>query len=80
VFLITPVVLRAGVNNSLAVRGAGLLSVPRVSVGGILLDVKYESPSALTVTVPPLAPGTYSITIRNPDGQTVTLEDALTVR
>ena len=79
-FSMTPTTVRAFSDNTLTLRGAGLLATPRVSVGGILLDVQYESPAWLTVTVPPLAPGTFSVTLRNPDGQSVTWEDALTVK
>jgi peptidoglycan-associated lipoprotein len=43
-------------------------------------DVKYQDESSLAVTVPGLQPGTYDVTVTNPDGTKATLRKGLTVR
>ncbi len=64
----------------IVVTGTNFLPTPWLNFGIAALDVHYLSSSTLTATVPPLlAPGTYTLTLRNPDGQIATLPNAFTV-
>lgn len=69
------------VETEIVVTGLNFLPTPWLNLGIAALDVHYVSPSTLTAIVPSLlAPGTYDLTLRNPDGQMVTLPDAFTVK
>jgi hypothetical protein len=67
--------------TKIIVTGTNFLPTPWLNFGIAALDVHYVSSSTLTATVPSLiAPGTYTLTLRNPDGQTATLPKCFTVR
>ena len=65
----------------IVVTGTDFLPTPWLNFGIAALDVHYLSSSTLTATVPSLlAPGTYTLTLRNPDGQIAILPNSFTVR
>ena len=60
------------------ITGTGFVAVPTVTLGATTLDdVGWISAERLTATVPwGLDPGTYTVTVENPDGSSASLTDA----
>ncbi|MEI7556871.1 IPT/TIG domain-containing protein, partial [Candidatus Chlorohelix sp.] len=83
--VLAPVIANVTPANAIArtitVNGANIASTATVQLGATALsNVTYISPTQLTAIVPQnFAPGVYSLTIRNPDGQTGALANAFTV-
>ncbi|HSQ25657.1 MAG TPA: peptidoglycan DD-metalloendopeptidase family protein, partial [Anaerolineales bacterium] len=78
---VTPVeVSNVGMVN-ITIEGVNFSPTPTVNlwVGG--LEVSFVSSSELTAVIPAgLAPGSYDLIVRNPDGQTVVVPDAITIK
>lgn len=69
------------VENQILVIGTNFLPTPWLNLGITALDTHYLSSSTLTATIPSLLiPGTYTLTLRNPDGQTTSLPNAFTIK
>jgi len=61
--------------------GAGLQQRATVTIGPFDgTNVQVHTSARLSVDVPPLPVGSYDVTVTNPDGESVTLRRALTVR
>lgn len=64
------------------IKGTGFISGCTVTAGGSIgaaLTTTFVSSTVLEVVVPAASAGTYDITIANPDGGTIFVNDALTV-
>ena len=55
--------------------GTHFVETPQVLVGTASCSVTFVAETHLTVTIPPLNPGTYDVTVVNPDGKSDTLEN-----
>jgi len=63
--------------NTLSVNGAGFQTGAIIKIGeDDCLNPTYQSPSLLTCKAPTKLAGTYAVTVRNPDAQTATLQNA----
>ena len=62
------------------IEGTGFLPTPSVRLGGSELAVTFVDSTAVTAVVPPrLGPGTYGLTLVNPDAQEALVESAFVV-
>jgi len=78
---ISPSSIDNNLPTTISIQGANFMATPWVEVGTTALDITYISPSQLTANVSSgIAPGVYTVIVRNPDGQTVALPDALIVK
>lgn len=75
---IQPSTVSAAGGATLTIRGSGFLSTPTVSINGKTATVAFKDANTLSVTLPALTPGPQQITITNPDGETISLDAALT--
>ncbi len=68
-------------DTTLTITGTGFAAVPTVTLGATVLDdVGWVSAERLTATVPwGLDPGTYTLTVENPGGESGMLPNAFTV-
>ncbi len=68
-------------DTTLTITGTGFAAVPTVTLGATVLDdVGWISAGRLTATVPwGLDPGTYTLTVENPGGESGMLPNAFTV-
>jgi len=62
-----------------SVLGANFVNGGTVTVGGLDAAAVVVSNTESQITIPGLSPGTYDVTLTNPDGQSDTLENAYTV-
>ena len=71
-----------GTGFAVVLSGTQVISLPAVSVGATpLAEVGWVSSATLTATLPMGFPiGIYTVTVTNPDGQSGSLPDGLTVR
>ena len=76
---IFPTSVSASGGATLTIRGSGFQSGAMVSIGGKSAAATFVDINTLTVTTPALSPGPQQLLITNPDGETATLDDALTV-
>jgi hypothetical protein len=69
------------IDTQITVGGTNFLDSPFVRIGEwYLAGAHFVSTSTLTGTIPAgLDPGTYDVTVENPDGQSATLTDAFTL-
>jgi photosystem II stability/assembly factor-like uncharacterized protein len=76
----TPVLI-TGTGFAYEISGDSVITQPSVSLDGTpLVDVDWISSTQLAATVPwGLEPGTYTATVTNPDGQSGSLESAITI-
>ena len=65
--------------TTLTIRGSGFQSAATVTIGGKSAATRFVDMNTLTVTTPPLTAGTQQILITNPNGDSYTLDAALTV-
>ena len=81
VIAVDPATAANDIDTPVTITGAGFSAVPTASLGSTALkDVTWVSSTTLTATVPwGLDPGTYTLTVVNPDGGTATLASAFTV-
>ncbi|MBU7023862.1 MAG: IPT/TIG domain-containing protein, partial [Theionarchaea archaeon] len=59
------------------ISGDHFVETPQVLIGTARCDVTFISETLLTVSIPPLEPGNYDVTVINPDGKSDTLEGGL---
>jgi serine protease AprX len=78
---ITPAGVTSERQAPVIITGVGFLPTPLVLLGSTaLLDATYVSSTTLTAVVPAgMVPGTYDLTVINPDCQAATLASAFTV-
>jgi hypothetical protein len=75
---ITPSTAAAAGGAALTIRGSGFQSATTLSINGKAATVTFKDSNTLLVVTPALTPGPQQITLTNPDGETVSLDAALT--
>ena len=75
---ISPATASTSGGTKLTIRGSGFQSATSVSINGKAAAVTFKDMNTLTVVTPSLAAGSHQITITNPDGETVSLDAAIT--
>lgn len=77
---VSPASIAEGAGGSIAITGTGFQSGAVVSIGMATVTATVDSATQITATVPATtAAGSYSITVANPDDQSDTLSNALTI-
>ena len=79
IFSVEPAEAESFTGTTVQVTGQHFAETPQVLVGTKSCSVHFVSSSVLTVSVPPLSPGVYDVTIINPDGKSDTLFAGFTV-
>jgi len=75
---LTPASGPAAGGTQITVRGSGFESGATVTIGGKTATVAFKDMNTLTVLTPGLAVGAQSVSITNPDGETISLDAAFT--
>jgi hypothetical protein len=75
---ISPTTASASGGTTLAIRGSGFQSGTTVSISGKSATVSSKDVNTLSVVTPSLSSGPQQIVISNPDGQTISLDAAIT--
>ncbi|PYT53121.1 MAG: hypothetical protein DMG43_09845 [Acidobacteria bacterium] len=75
---VSPATVAAAGGAILTIRGSGFQSGATVAINGKTASVTFKDASTLSVVVPSLTPGSQQITIRNPDGESVSLDASFT--
>ena len=75
---IQPSTVSAAGGATLTIHGSGFVNTPTVVIGGKSANVAFKDANTLSVTISNLTPGPQQITITNPDGETVSLDAAIT--
>jgi hypothetical protein len=76
---ISPTAVSASGGATLTIRGSGFQSGTKVSIAGKPATVTFKDSNTLSVGTPSLTPGPQQIIISNPDGETISLDAAITV-
>jgi hypothetical protein len=74
---ISPSTVSASGGATLTVRGSGFQSGTTVSCNGKSATVSFKDVNTLSVVTPSLTSGPQQIVITNPDGQTISLDAAI---
>jgi hypothetical protein len=77
VTLVTPT--SGPVGTPVQIGGSGFVSGATVKIGTVTASSSVISSSIISAIVPTMSPGTYAVTVTNPDGSTGTLSNAFTV-
>jgi WD40 repeat protein len=75
---LTPATGSAAGGASITLRGSGFVSGVTVSIGGKNAVTTFKDANTLTFVVPALRSGSQQIQLKNPDGETVSLDAAFT--
>ena len=75
---ISPTTVSASGGAALTIRGSGFQSATSVTIAGKSAAVTFKDSNTLSVGTPSLTPGPQQITISNPDGESISLDAALT--
>jgi hypothetical protein len=75
---ISPVSVPASGGTTLNIRGSGFQSGVTVSISGKTATMTFKDINTLSVVTPSLTPGPQRITITNPDGETTSMDAAIT--
>jgi DNA-binding beta-propeller fold protein YncE len=75
---IQPSTISAAGGATLTIRGSGFVNGVGLAINGKTATVTFKDANTLSVTIPPLTPGPQRITISNPDGESVSLDAAIT--
>lgn len=75
---IQPSTVSAAGGATLAIRGSGFVNGVGVVINGKAATVTFKDANTLSVTVPVLTPGPQQIKLTNPDGESVSLDAAIT--
>jgi hypothetical protein len=75
---ISPASVPAAGGTTLSIRGSGFQSATTVSIDGKKATVTFKDVNTLAVVTPSLTPGPRGVTVSNPDGETVSLDAAIT--
>jgi hypothetical protein len=75
---LSPASVPASGGTTLTIRGSGFQSGATVAINGKSAPAIFKDINTLAVTTPPLTPGPQQILITNPDGNSYTLDAALT--
>jgi len=76
---ISPATASASGGTTLTIRGSSFQSATTVFINGKAATVSFKAMNTLTVVTPSIAAGSQQLTITNPDGETVSLDAAITV-
>jgi hypothetical protein len=76
---ISPSVASAAGGTTLTIRGSGFQAATTVSINGRTAAVSFKDINTLSVLAPSLTPGPQQIVITNPDGETTSMDAAITV-
>jgi IPT/TIG domain-containing protein len=74
---ITPTTVAATGGATLTIRGSGFQSAATLTINGKSASVTFKDANTLLVTTPSLSPGPQQIILTNPDGETVSLDAAI---
>ena len=75
---LTPATGSAAGGASITLRGSGFVSGVTVSIGGKNAVTTFKDASTITFAVPALPSGSQQVQLKNPDGETVSLDAAFT--
>jgi hypothetical protein len=75
---ITPTLVAAAGGGTLTIRGSGFQSATTLTINGKSASVTFKDANTLLVAIPSLTPGPQQIVITNPDGESVSLDAAMT--
>jgi len=75
---ISPASVSASGGTTLNIRGSGFQSATTVSINGKTASVAFKDINTISVVTPSLTPGPQRITMTNPDGETTSLDAAIT--
>ena len=75
---IQPSTISATGGATFTIRGSGFVNGVGLAINGKTATVTFKDANTLSVTIPPLTPGPQRITISNPDGESVSLDAAIT--
>jgi hypothetical protein len=75
---ISPATAPASGGTTLTIRGSGFHAATTVSINGKAASVTFKDVNTLSAVIPSLTSGPQRITVTNPDGETVSLDAALT--
>ena len=75
---LTPAIGSVAGGTNVTVRGSGFASGAVVSIGGLAVATTFVDRNTLKITTPALPAGAQSVSITNPDGQSVSLAAAFT--
>lgn len=75
---IQPSTISAAGGATLTIRGSGFVNGVGLAINGKSATVTLKDANTLTTSVPALTPGPQRITITNPDGESVSLDAAIT--
>jgi DNA-binding beta-propeller fold protein YncE len=75
---ISPASASASGGTMLTVRGSGFQSGTTVTLSGKSATATFVDINTLTVTTPPLSPGSHQVLITNPNGESYSLDSAFT--
>lgn len=75
---IQPSTVAATGGATVTIRGSGFVSGAGIAINAKAATVSFKDVNTLSVTVPALTPGPQRITITNPDGESVSLDAAIT--
>ena len=75
---ISPATAPASGGTTLTIRGSGFHSATTVFINGKAASVTFKDVNTLSAVTPSLTSGPQRITVTNPDGETVSLDAALT--
>jgi DNA-binding beta-propeller fold protein YncE len=76
--MIQPSAVSAAGGTTLTIRGSGFVHGVAIAINGKAATVAFKDANTLSVTAPALTPGPQQITVTNPDGESVSLDAAIT--
>jgi hypothetical protein len=77
--MVSPSVASAAGGTTLTIRGSGFQAATTVSINGRTAAVSFKDINTFSVLAPSLTPGPQQIVITNPDGETTSMDAAITV-
>jgi hypothetical protein len=75
---ISPSTVAAAGGTALTIRGSGFQSGITATINGKSANVTLKDTNTLSLVTPPLTPGPQQLTLTNPDGESISLDAALT--
>ena len=75
---VQPSTVPAAGGSTVTIRGSGFVSGTAVSLNGKSSAATFKDANTLSIAMPALSPGPQQIVITNPDGETVSLDAAIT--
>jgi hypothetical protein len=79
IFSILPDEAEANTTATIQITGEHFAETPHVFISTESCSVHFNSENMLTISVPPLPPGVYDVTVVNPDGKSDTVPSGFTV-